>query len=189
MKTHIAMIAVLVAAGCGKKKGDSDTDKASGDKPAGDKAAGDKPAGDKPAVDLSGPCPALKITVDGAPLEAAWVGQGVTMVSGSYTTQMVRLYNHDKATCEEALSGRHNVQDNEISVRAWHGAAPGVGIDAYTHVQGTLTLDKVTDKVGEDLVICVRAPVEFTPNAGAYSGKKVSIVGTFTGKYCGVNKQ
>ncbi|MFN0251625.1 MAG: hypothetical protein ACKV2T_32415 [Kofleriaceae bacterium] len=36
--------------------------------------------------------------------------------------------------------------------------------------------------------ICVRAPVVFTPDAGAYSGKKVSISGTFAAKFCGVNK-
>ena len=110
------------------------------------------------------------------------------MVSGSYTTHMINLYNHDKATCEEALTGRHTVQEGEVYAKAFHGAAPGVGIDVYTHVEGTLTLDKVTETPGEPVTICVRQPVVFTPNAGQFTGKKVSIVGTFTGTFCGVNK-
>lgn len=165
----------LLAGGCGKKDGDQ-----GGDQP------GDK-AGAKPS--LTGPCPALAVTADGAPVEGLTHGHAVTMVSGSYTTHMIQLFNHDKSTCEEMLSGRRSVHDGEINVRAFHGQMPGVGIDAYTHVEGTLTLDAKTETVGEPLQICVRAPVTFTPNAGDFKGKQVSIVGTFAAKFCGVNKQ
>ncbi len=152
-----------------------------------DKAPEDKPA-EKPAIDLTGPCGPLAVLVDGAPLEGLVHGTSVIMESGSYRTPMVQLYNHDKATCEEALTGSRTPQENEINVRAWHGEMPGVGIDAFTQIEGTITLDKPTETVGETMQICVRAPVVFTPNAGAYTGKKVSISGTFAAPFCGVRK-
>jgi hypothetical protein len=172
---RIALLVLAVAA-CGKKD----------DKPAGDKPSETTTA--KPGADTTGPCPPLAVLVDGKPLEGITHGQGVIMENSGYRTPMIQLYNHDKSTCEEILTGRRTPQENEINVRAWHGQMPGVGIDAFTQIEGTLTLDKPTEKVGETMQICVRAPVVFTPNAGAYSGKKVSIVGTFAAPFCGVNK-
>jgi hypothetical protein len=137
---------------------------------------------------VSTACPALSVTVDGSPIVGLGYGQGLTLMNAGYTTHMVQLFNHDRTTCEDTLALRHADEPDEINVRAWHGAAPGVGIHAFTQIEGTITLDKQTDKVGEPLVICVREPISFTPNAGAYSGKKVTIVGTFTGTFCGVNK-
>jgi len=179
--------AVVCAVACGKGRDkEAGKDTSGGAAPAGSAAASAGSAA-APAVDPNAPCPELAVTVDGAALPGLVHGTGVTMVSGSYTTHMVQLFNHDKSTCEEIVSGRRNVQPDEIVVKAFHGAAPGVGIDVYTHVQGTITLDKGTDKVGEPLEICVRQPVTFTPNAGTYTGKKVAIVGKFSGKFCGVN--
>ena len=155
------------------------------DKDAGGGQGGGQ--GGDPKADLSGPCPALAVTVEGAPLEGLVHGHAVTMVNGSYTTHVVQLFNHDKSTCEEMLSGRRSVHDGEVTVRAFHGEMPGVGVDSYTHVAGTLTLDKPTDKVGEPMQICVRTPIEFTPTAGDFKGKKVTVVGTFTAKFCGSN--
>jgi len=186
MKKFAVLCALVFAFGCGKgtsKQAEPTSGSAAGADPA---TAGTAKA---PAVDLKAPCPALSVTVDGAELPGLVHGLGVTMVSGSYTTHMVQLFNHDKSTCEEIVSGRRNSQPDEIVVKAFHGAAPGVGIDVFTQVEGTLTVDKATETVGEPLEICVRAPVTFTPNAGTYTGKKVAIVGTFTGKFCGVNKQ
>lgn len=180
MKQFLCVVVMLGA--CSKK----------GDKPA---PAVDQPAGDPPAsavaapkVDTTGPCGPLAVLVNGKPLEGVVHGTAVIMESGSYRTPMIQLYNHDKATCEEALTGRRSPQENEINVRAWHGERPGVRIDAFTQIEGTITLDKPTDKVGETMQICVRAPVVFTPNAGAYAGKKVSIAGAFAAPFCGVNK-
>jgi hypothetical protein len=177
--------AVVVIALCAcSKKDDKPADKPAD--PSADKS-GEAPAA-KPKVDTSGPCGPLAVLADGAPIEGLVHGTAVIMENAGYRTAMIQLFNHDKATCEEALSGRRSVQENEINVRAWHGAAPGVGIDAFTQIEGTITLDKPTETVGETMQICVRAPVVFTPNAGAYSGKKVSIAGTFAAKFCGVNK-
>ncbi len=173
---------VLLALSACSKKNDAKNDpknETTQDKPAPEAA---------PKIDTTGPCGPLTVLVDGAPIEGLTHGTAVIMESGSYRTPMIQLFNHDKATCEEALSGRRSVKENEINVRAWHGQMPGVGIDSYTHIEGTLTLDKPTEKVGETMQICVRAPVVFTPNAGAYSGKKVSIAGTFAAPFCGVNK-
>jgi len=180
------IVVTLFAFACGKDKG---ADKGTADKGTADKGGGG--AGESaavPAVDPNAPCPELAVTADGAALTGLTHGMGVTMVSGSYTTHMVHLFNHDKSTCEEIVSGRRNTQEGELNVRAWHGAAPGVGIDVFTQIEGTITLDKGTEKVGEPLEICVRKPITFTPNAGAYNGKKVTIVGKFTGAFCGVNK-
>ncbi|MBL0218769.1 MAG: hypothetical protein IPQ07_33445 [Myxococcales bacterium] len=179
----LAVVAALCVFGCGKDKGGS-ADPAPGSATAPVAAAPAAP----PPVDPNTPCPALAVTVDGTPLSGLVHGKGVTMVSGSYTTHMVQLFNHDKSTCEEIVSGRRSSQPDEIAVKAFHGASPGVGIDVFTQVQGPLTLDKPADKVGEPLEICVRQPITFTPNAGVYNGKKVSIVGKFTGTFCGVNK-
>jgi hypothetical protein len=175
-------IVVCVLAGCSKKD-DKPVDNvpAVAPTPVGEGAA-------KPTVDTTGPCGPLAVLVDGKPLEGLLHGTAVIMESGSYRTPMIQLFNHDKATCEEALTGRRSTKENEINVRAWHGASPGVGIDAFTQIEGTITLDKPTEKVGETMQICVRAPVVFTPNAGAYSGKKVSIAGSFAAPFCGVNK-
>ncbi|MBA3453687.1 MAG: hypothetical protein H0T42_11400 [Deltaproteobacteria bacterium] len=143
-----------------------------------------------PAVALGGvqACPPLSVTLDGAPIAGLGHGKGVTLMNAGYTTHMVQLYNHDKTTCEDTLALRHTQEEGEINVRAWHGAAPGVGIDAFTQVEGKITLDRTPEKVGDDLDICVREPISFTPNAGTYSGKKVAIVGKFSGVFCGVNK-
>lgn len=175
---------VGLVTGCGKK------DDKPADKPADPSTAAPTPAegSAKPKVDVSGPCGPLTVLVDGTPIEGLTHGTAVVMESGSYRTPMIQLFNHDKATCEEALSGRRSTKENEINVRAWHGASPGVGIDAFTQIEGTITLDKPTETVGETMQICVRAPVVFTPNAGAFTGKKVSIAGAFSAPFCGVNK-
>ena len=73
-------------------------------------------------------------------------------------------------------------------MRAWAGTAPGVAIDAFTQLDGAITVDKAAPTVGQPFEVCVRKPVTFTPDAGSYVGKKVTIVGKFTGEFCGVNK-
>lgn len=160
---------------------------------AGCKASSDPPpAGEaRPAapVDLSGPCPALSVTVDGVPLTGLSHGQAVTLVNAGQTTQLVNLFDHDQATCEEALAGRHPLRAGEHYVKAFHSAAPGVGIETHTQLEGTLTLDRMATKVGEPVEICVRRPVVFTPGGGAYEGKLVSIVGKFAGAWCGSNRR
>lgn len=159
------------------------------DKGGADKSSADKGTGTaEPAINPNAPCPELAITADGAAITGLVHGKGVTMVSGAYVTQMVHLFNHDKSTCEELVSGQRNTHLGEINVRAFHGDRPGVGIDEFTQVEGALTLDKAAKAVGEPLEICVRKPVTFTPNAGSYIGKKVTIVGKFAGAFCGVNK-
>ncbi|MDX2090960.1 MAG: hypothetical protein SFX73_24080 [Kofleriaceae bacterium] len=175
MRTLISMMVCLGVSACGR-----------GGSGGGGESSG--ATGSASAAPASGACPALAVTVEGSPLSGLVHGQAVTMENAGYTTHMVNIYNHDKATCEEALSGRHNVQKDEIFVKAFHGAAPGVGIDAYTHLEGTLTLDKPPGAVGAPVEICVRAPITFTPNAGAFAGKKVTIVGRFSGAFCGVKK-
>jgi hypothetical protein len=176
MRTTLLVLLALPLAACGKS--DPKTDPA----PQGQAEAKAK------AKDEAAGCPALAITVDGKPLSGSFRGVAVTAENAGYKTQLIHLYDHDKFACEEELKGRHTPVDNEVFVKAFHGAYPGVGIGAYTHLEGKLTLDRPPGKVGEPLEICVREPVQFTPNAGSFSGKKVSIVGKFAGKYCGVWK-
>lgn len=165
------MLVAIALIGCGKKD----------DKPAADKQPAADPSG-------AGRCPALAVFADGKRLDGLVHGQAVIMENAGYRTPMIQLYNHDKSTCDEILTGRRAPQENEINVRAWHGAMPGVGIDAYTHIGGAIALETPTETVGEVMKICVRGPVVFTPNAGAYSGKQVTIEGLFAASYCGVNK-
>jgi hypothetical protein len=176
----------MLVAACGKKDGADDKTKESNADKGKDQG---KDSAAKPTAKADdGACPVLTVMVDGKPVEGKFTGQAVTAENSGYQTQMVELYNHDKYTCDEALKGRHTPVENEVYVKAFHGVYPGVGIDAYTHLEGKLTLDKPPAKVGEPLEICVRKPIEFTPNAGAFNGKKVSIVGKFSGVYCGVWK-
>lgn len=137
-----------------------------------------------------GKCPALEITVDGAPLEGMTHGQAVTVINPPYTIHMVNLYNRE-APCESPPSMARQPAEGEIYAKAWFSDMPGVGIDAYTEVpmKPNIKVTKETKTVGEPFEICVFEPVAFTPTAGAYTDKKVVMKGLFTGTFCGEIKQ
>lgn len=142
------------------------------------------------AAPEKGACPALEVTVDGAKVEGLGHPVAIVAENAGYRTPIVKYFNHDKMTCDKAITGQNLGTEGELVVRAWSGQAPGVGIEAWTQLEGasSVTVEAATEKVGETMTLCVRKPIVFTPSVGAYSGKKVSIVGTFSAPFCGVWK-
>jgi hypothetical protein len=133
----------------------------------------------------AGGCPALKITVDGQPLDGMTRGLAYTMVSGSYRTEMVDLFNKDEVKCAEVMAPSRSPLDGEVMARAFGGPAQGLGLDAYTHIAAKATdVTAKAGKVGDKMTICVKE-TSFTPNAGRFEGENVTVSGAFTGEYCG----
>jgi hypothetical protein len=145
---------------------------------------------DPPGAAARGGCPTLEVTVDGVKVEGLGHPVAIIAENAGYRTPMVKYFNHDKMTCAKALTGQDLGTEGELVVRAWSGQAPGVGIEAWTQLESasSVTVESTTEKVGEPMTLCVPKPIVFTPSAGAYSGKKVSIVGRFSASFCGVWK-
>lgn len=158
MKLALALAVVAAAAGCGKKK-------------------------------TADNCGALTVTVDGKPLEAMPNGLARLNIYGDSKTYEVQVFNHDKSSCESFISksGRQ-IPDGEVSVRAFAGGdglmGRGVGIEMHTQAGGDVDLVTKPKAVGDPVQICVDS-VSFSPGIGDNKGKKVSIKGLLTGKYCG----
>jgi len=166
MKKLVVLVAVL-AAGCSKK----------------DEGGGAAGGG-------GGACKPLTVTVDGSALAAMPHGLARSNNMNGDITYEVHMFNHDKSTCEELVSksGR-NVPDGEVSVRAFAGGTgmmgAGVGIESHTQAGDKAKLVSEKPKAAGDLVkICV-SEMTFTPRIGDYKDKKVTVSGTFEGKYCG----
>ncbi len=134
-------------------------------------------------------CGALTVTVDGKPVAAMPNGFARLNLQSSDKIYEVDVFNHDKTTCEQILSksGR-NVPDGEVSIRAFAGGdglmGKGVGIESHTQAGGDIDLVTKPHAVGDAVAICVD-DVSFTPRIGDNKGKKVTIKGLVTGRYCG----
>ena len=141
-------------------------------------------------------CSAGEITLDGQTLGhkygRALLAQGSTLI---------QLYDHDKVTCEEMLATQiadimrlnkeRGKSNDEYSVRvATGGMGNAIGLGANTWMGDTVKAKLVTKpgKVGDDVAICLTAPVEYELQVGPHKGKKLVMKGLFSGKYCGERK-
>lgn len=158
----LVVVAALLAAGCSKKDGGGG----------------------------GGACKPLSVTVDGTALAAMPHGLARSNNMNGDVSFEVQMFNHDKSTCDEMVSksGR-NIQDGEVSVRAFAGGGgmmgKGVGIGAHTQAGGNINLVGDKPKAVGDIVKICAGDISFTPKMGDHKDKKVVVSGLFEGKYCG----
>ncbi|MCE9579452.1 MAG: hypothetical protein K8W52_40390 [Deltaproteobacteria bacterium] len=181
----IALVSMMGLAGVGGcKKGGGEA--ASGSSGSGVGGGSGGSGGSGGAAEPAG-CPALALTIDGAPSKPMH-GFAVSLKNGQYLTEQVELFDSDAITCANVLNNGFQTPEGVIQVRVYyHPQAQGLGTDAYTDMGGGagITLIAKAAKEGEPTTICV-PKTAFTPNAGTLSGKKVEVAGAFVGRYCGV---
>lgn len=131
-------------------------------------------------------CPAAAVTVDG---QAVPVAHTLAYYDKTASTWSVAFFNQPGATCEQILAPTRQVPEGEQSGIVSGGGdgpfASGVSFQANANMTAKTRLDAKTDKVGEPVTICVPEPAEWEGNVGDLKGKKISVVGAFTGSYCG----
>lgn len=136
-------------------------------------------------------CKPLAVAVDGAPL-AGFLPTGLARLDkmGSTTALEVEVFNHAKITCEQWTNKKGRVvEPGEIGVRALAGGegmmGQGVGLEMHMQFGGEVGVVGTKPKaIGDKVTLCA-SDITFTPQVGAYKGKKVAISGLFTGTYCG----
>ncbi|NMC69134.1 MAG: hypothetical protein GYA57_03580 [Myxococcales bacterium] len=131
-------------------------------------------------------CPPAAVTVDG---QAVPVAHTLAYHDKAADTWAVMYYNQPGATCEEILAPSRTVPQGEQGGGVFGGGegpfGMGVSFESNAKLDAKTQLVTKTDKIGEPVTICVPQAVEWEGNAGAVKGKKISIVGAFTGPYCG----
>jgi hypothetical protein len=133
----------------------------------------------------AGGCPPMEVTIDGAAVSLTHVLAVADTNPGGIS---VEAFDGDEVTCEQLVAPRRQTRHDEISVRTY--VAPGggmqaVSIGAWTHMGATTRLVSEPKKEGDTAAICVPTRVEFTPEIGAHKGKKVTVLGLFSGTFCG----
>ncbi len=163
-----ALALTLVGAGCSPSSSSGDISSNTG---AETSAKGSK-------------CGPLKVVVDGEEVTNLTHGVAYTLVNKEYRTEEVDLYNHDQVTCEDALDFGYQSKPGEQKIGAFARDAQGLNTDAYTWFGVQTKVSKQPAGVGEEMTICVDETT-FTPDTGVYTGKELTISGSFTGTYCG----
>jgi hypothetical protein len=131
-------------------------------------------------------CGPLTVTLDGKPIDGMTHGLGVHDIGGYSIT----VFNHDKTTCDEMLSGARAIQDGEKSVTVSAGGQLGAGIsyDANTQmgtgISGSIKTKPA--KAGDPMAICINGTVAL--QIGDDKGKKVHVEGEVDGQFCGDRK-
>ena len=126
-------------------------------------------------------CPGLAVTVDGRPYEAAsalaWrittddglTGHRVMLTDENITCRLIMDHYYSPDSYVSAFASNQHRHYHSVNVRG--GGQQEVSLE--------VVLDP--DQPGEQLAICVREPVTFV----AEEGQEYSIVGLFSGEFCG----
>lgn len=123
-------------------------------------------------------CPPLKVVVE---------GQEVTLGHGlAYRTSKsveIEISDQQVATCEDMLKGYRNLGANEQYAAARISKRWGGIVSFKNHsTQAELEEIQFPEKVGDEAVICAPEEVKLKRGVGY---PEVTIVGRFTGQYCG----
>lgn len=136
-------------------------------------------------------CKPLTVVVDGVTLTGQQpAGLARLDKMGSTTAYEVEVFNHTKITCEQWTNKKGRVvEPGELGVRALAGGqgtmGTGVGLGVHFQFGGKVDVVGVKPKaIGDKVTLCA-SEITFTPQVGAYKGKKVTIEGLFEGSYCG----
>ena len=134
-------------------------------------------------------CGPLKVTVDGQDVTGDYPnGLAYTLINGEYRIEMVTMYT--KAyTCEDVL-GQGRIDTNYPAwIQASYNEAGAMLALNENNWPFQTTMGTKASAVGETQSICVNN-AQLTGLPGSkFEGKKITINGALTGKYCGEKQQ
>ncbi|HUH03759.1 MAG TPA: hypothetical protein VML75_17310 [Kofleriaceae bacterium] len=130
-------------------------------------------------------CPELRVAVDGDALTGLTHAVGIQDRRGGF---LVHVFDHDQTTCEGAVRGLRTPQAGEVAVHVYAGKADAlraIGFGEHTEMGIEARIDRRPEKAGDRIAICVPEEVSFSPAAGRFAGRTVSVIGRFEAEFCG----